>query len=84
MSMNLPVVATDIRGCREAVIHGRTGLIVAPKNTEKLAEALGILLSNSQLRQSYGQAGRLRVEADYDEELVFQRLNKYYQELGIY
>ncbi|PHJ65950.1 glycosyl transferase family 1 [Nostoc linckia z18] len=84
MSMNLPVVATDIRGCREAVIHGRTGLIVAPKNTEKLAEALGILLSNSQLRQSYGQAGRQRVEADYDEELVFKRLNKYYQELGIY
>ncbi|BAY74801.1 putative group 1 glycosyl transferase [Nostoc linckia NIES-25] len=84
MSMNLPVVATDIRGCREAVIHGKTGLIVPPKNSEKLAEALGILLSNYQLRQSYGQAGRQRVEADYDEELVFKRLNKYYQELGIY
>lgn len=84
MSMNLPVVATDIRGCREAVVHGRTGLIVPPKNTEKLAEALGILLSNYQLRESYGQAGRQRVEADYDEELVFKRLNKYYQELGIY
>jgi len=84
MSMNLPVVATDIRGCREAVVHGKTGLIVPPKNSEKLAEALGILLSNYQLRQSYGQAGRQRVEADYDEELVFNRLNKYYQELGIY
>lgn len=84
MSMNLPVVATDIRGCREAVVHGRTGLIVPPKNSEKLAEALGILLSNYQLRESYGQAGRQRVEADYDEELVFKRLNKYYQELGIY
>ncbi|WP_445636758.1 Glycosyl transferase family 1 [Nostoc sp. DSM 114161] len=84
MSMNLPVVATDIRGCREAVIHGKTGLIVPPKNSEKLAEALGILLSNYQLRQNYGQAARKRVEADYDEELVFKRLNKYYQELGIY
>ncbi|MFN6565351.1 MAG: glycosyltransferase family 4 protein [Nostoc sp. ChiSLP01] len=83
MSMGLPVVATDIRGCREAVIHGKTGLIVPPKNTEKLAEALGILLSNYQLRESYGKAGRERVEADYDEELVFKRLNKYYQELGI-
>ncbi|MBD2678385.1 MULTISPECIES: glycosyltransferase family 4 protein [Nostoc] len=84
MSMGLPVVATDIRGCREAVIHGKTGLIVPPKNSEKLAEALGILLSNYELRQSYGQAGRERVETDYDEELVFNRLNKYYQELGIY
>ncbi|MDZ8023476.1 MAG: glycosyltransferase family 4 protein [Nostoc sp. DedQUE11] len=84
MSMGLPVVATDIRGCREAVIHGKTGLIVPPKNSEKLAEALGVLLSNYQLRQSYGKASRERVEVDYDEELVFKRLNKYYQDLGIY
>ncbi|RCJ24494.1 glycosyl transferase family 1 [Nostoc sp. ATCC 43529] len=84
MSMGLPVVTTDIRGCREAVIHGKTGLIVPPKNSEKLAEALGILLSNYQLRQSYGQASRQRIEADYDEELVFKQLNKYYQELGIF
>ncbi len=84
MSMGLPVVATDIRGCREAVIHGKTGLIVPPKNTKKLAEALGILLSNYELRQSYGQASRQRVEVDYDEELVFKRLSKYYQDLGIY
>ncbi|MDF5706270.1 MAG: glycosyltransferase family 4 protein [Nostoc sp. S4] len=83
MSMGLPVVTTDIRGCREAVIHEKTGLIVPPENSEKLAEALGILLSNSQLRQSYGQASRERVEVTYDEELVFERLNKYYQELGI-
>ncbi|MDZ8238346.1 MAG: glycosyltransferase family 4 protein [Nostoc sp. ChiQUE01a] len=84
MSMGLPVVATDIRGCREAVIHGKTGLIVPPKNSEKLAEALGVLLSNYQLRQSYAKASRERVEVDYDEELVFKRLNKYYQDLGIY
>ncbi|MBW4673232.1 MAG: glycosyltransferase family 4 protein [Desmonostoc geniculatum HA4340-LM1] len=84
MSMGLPVVATDIRGCREAVIHGKTGLIVPPQNSEKLAEALGILLSTYELRQSYGKASRERVEVDYDEELVFKRLNKYYQDLGIY
>ncbi|WP_138498132.1 glycosyltransferase family 4 protein [Nostoc sp. PA-18-2419] len=83
MSMGLPVVTTDIRGCREAVIHGKTGLIVPPQNSQKLAEALGILLSNSELRQSYGQASRERVEVTYDEELVFGRLKKYYQELEI-
>ncbi|QMS91456.1 glycosyltransferase family 4 protein [Nostoc edaphicum CCNP1411] len=83
MSMSLPVVTTDIRGCREAVIHGKTGLIVPPQNSQKLAEALGILLSNYELRQAYGQASREQVEIKYDEELVFARLNKYYQELGI-
>jgi glycosyltransferase involved in cell wall biosynthesis len=83
MAMNLPVVATNIRGCREAVIHGKTGLIVPPQDSEKLAEALTEILSQSELRQAYGKAARERVETEYDEELVFQRLIKYYQELGV-
>ena len=83
MSIGLPVVATDIRGCREAVVHGKTGLIVPPQNSEKLAEALGTLMSNPQLRQVYGKASRERIEAEYDEELVFQRLTEFYKELGI-
>lgn len=83
MSMRLPVIATDIRGCREAVVHGKTGLIVPAKNSEKLAEALGTLLSHPELRQAYGKAGRERVQAEYDEELVFQRLTVFYKELGI-
>ncbi len=83
MSMGLPVVATDIRGCREAVVDGETGLIVPPQDSEKLAEALGKLLLDSELRQAYGKAGRQRVEAEYDQRLVFERLAEYYQELGI-
>lgn len=83
MSMGLPVVATDIRGCREAVAHQETGLIVPPEDSEKLAVALGLLLKNPDLRQAYGKAGRHRVETEYDENLVFQRLEGYYQQLGI-
>lgn len=83
MSMSLPVIATDIRGCREAVLHGKTGLIVPHQNSDKLTEALGTLLSNPQLRQAYGQAGRERVETEYDEELVFERLANFYKKLGI-
>lgn len=83
MSIGLPVVATDIRGCREAVVHGQTGFIVPPRNSEKLAEALGKVLSDSNLRQMYSKAGRQRVEAEYDERFVFQRLAQCYQELGI-
>lgn len=83
MSMGLPVVATDIRGCREAVVHQETGLIVPPQDSEKLAEALGRLLSNPDLRQAYGKASRHRVESEYDENLVFHRLEGYYRKLGI-
>ncbi|BAZ27949.1 putative group 1 glycosyl transferase [Cylindrospermum sp. NIES-4074] len=84
MSMGLPVVATDIRGCREAVVHEETGLIVPSQNSEKLAEALGKLLSNYELRQAYGKKGRQRIEAEYDERLVFQRLVQSYRQLGLF
>jgi glycosyltransferase involved in cell wall biosynthesis len=83
MAMNLPVVTTDVRGCREAVVHQKTGLIVPPKNSEKLTEALELLLSNPSLRHAYGRAGRQRVESEYDERFVFQRLAQFYQKLGI-
>ena len=83
MSMGLPVVTTDIRGCREAVVPGKTGLIVPPRDSEKLAAALTYLLSQPSLRQTYGKASRQRVEAEYSENFVFQRLADMYQELGI-
>jgi glycosyltransferase involved in cell wall biosynthesis len=78
MSMGLPVVTTDIRGCREVVIDGETGFIVPPEDSDKLAAALEILLANPDLRRAYGAASRNRVEAEYDENLVFQRLEEYY------
>ncbi|MGB3204775.1 MAG: glycosyltransferase family 4 protein [Crinalium sp.] len=83
MAMELPVVATDIRGCREAVIHNQTGLIVPPRNSDSLADAIAQLLANPQMRQSCGQAGRQQVETKYDERLVFDRLAAAYQELGV-
>lgn len=83
MAMELPVVATDIRGCREAVVHGKTGLIVPSQDSNKLAEALEKLLLNPELRQTYGQASRKRIESEYNEDFVFARLSKYYQQLGI-
>jgi glycosyltransferase involved in cell wall biosynthesis len=84
MSMGLPVVATDIRGCREAIVHEETGLIIPPQNSEKLAEALSKLLSNHDLRQAYGKAGRKRVEAEYDERIVFERLQTAYKDLDVW
>ena len=83
MAMELPVVTTDIRGCREAVIHNKTGLIVPPRSSDLLADAISQLLANPEMRQSYGQAGRQQVETKYDEHLVFERLTAAYQELGV-
>jgi glycosyltransferase involved in cell wall biosynthesis len=83
MAMALPVVTTDIRGCREAVTDGVNGLIVPPRDRDRLTGALRTLLDDASLRVRYGAAGRRRVEADYDERFVFRRLKACYEELGI-
>jgi len=70
MSAGLPVVATDIRGCREAVIHGETGLIVPSKNTAALATAVGRLLANPEEAAAMGRAGRERAVRLYDYHSV--------------
>jgi len=83
MAMELPVVATNIRGCRESVRPNETGLIVLPCDSTALAEALRVLLRDRELRQAWGQSGRQRVEVEYDERLVFRRLEEIYRQIGV-
>lgn len=84
MSMSLPVVATDIRGCREAIVDGKTGFIIPPQDSNRLADTLEKLLSNPELRHTFGKASRQRIEAEYDERLVFKRLQTAYKDLGVW
>lgn len=83
MAMELPVVATDIRGCREAVDNGVTGLLVPARQVEPLAAAIRKLLANPTLARRFGKAGRERVVAQFDERLVFERIERCYRELGV-
>ena len=77
--MALPVVATDIRGCREEVIHGETGLLVPPRNHWKLAEALISLLTDHASASRMGSQGRARALNCFDEDKVIRRqIDAYY------
>ena len=69
----LPVVATDIRGPREQVIDGVTGLLVAPAQVPPLAAALRRLAGDAALRARMGAAGRTRALDLYDEARVVAR-----------
>jgi glycosyltransferase involved in cell wall biosynthesis len=54
----LPIVTTDVPGCRDVVTHGLNGLLVPVRNAPVLAEALEALLSDARLRHRMGAAGR--------------------------
>ncbi len=69
----LPVVATAIRGPREQVVDGVTGLLVPPMQVPPLAAALRRLADSPDLRHRMGEAGRLRALDRYDEGRVVAR-----------
>jgi glycosyltransferase involved in cell wall biosynthesis len=80
MMMELPVVATDIRGSREEVVEEETGLLVPVRNPEKLAEALLRLIEKPDWGRTLGMAGRKRALELYDEQKVVALQIKLIQE----
>jgi glycosyltransferase involved in cell wall biosynthesis len=73
MMTGLPVVATDIRGSREEVVDGETGLLVPVNQTDALASALSALAADPARRARMGVAGRDRALCLYDETRVIAR-----------
>ena len=72
MAMAKPVVATRIRGCREVVVDGETGLLVPPRDVTALADAIVRLLSDKELARRMGVAGRKRVEQRFDRNKIIK------------
>ena len=70
MLAGLPVVATDIRGPREQVVPGETGLLVPVRDPAALATALRQLAEDAALRAQMGAAGLARARDMYDETRV--------------
>ena len=64
------VVTTDVPGCRDAIEPGITGLLVPPKDSLLLANAIVSLLDNASLRDSMGSAGRKLAEKKFSIEIV--------------
>ena len=73
MMMELPVVATNIRGSREEVINGETGLLVPTHSSTALMQALDQLIVDQNLSRRMGTAGRQRALELYDERHVVAR-----------
>ncbi|HBZ68644.1 MAG TPA: glycosyltransferase family 1 protein [Deltaproteobacteria bacterium] len=82
-AMERPVVATAIRGCREAVSSRETGLLVPPARPADLRSALDALLGDPARRRALGRAARLRARALFDERAVFDRIALAYRELAL-
>jgi glycosyltransferase involved in cell wall biosynthesis len=61
MAHGRPVVAGNVGGLRDLVVHEETGLLVEPGNVEALRGALRRLLADESLRRRFGDEGRARI-----------------------
>ncbi len=77
----LPVIATDVRGCRQAVDDGVTGLLVPVRDAGALAGAIEKLAGDPDRRRAMGRAGRGKAEAEFDDRRVVETTMAVYERL---
>lgn len=78
----LPLVATDVPGCREICRDGETGLLVPPRDAGALADALARLAGDPALRARLGAAARAAVEAEFSDRVVIAQTLALYERLA--
>ena len=78
----LPIVASDIRGCREVVEHERTGLLVPVRDPEALEAAISRLAGDPLLRRRLGEAAVAKARAEFDQQRVIERTLDAYAQLN--
>ena len=72
-------VTTDWPGCRDAIRHEETGLLVPPGDVSALTDALRLLLADPERRRRYGAAGRILAEREFDVVGVVDATLRCYQ-----
>ncbi|HEY4530686.1 MAG TPA: glycosyltransferase family 4 protein [Luteimonas sp.] len=77
----LPLVTTDVPGCREVVTDGVDGLLVPVRDANALADAIARLQDDPELAARLGAAARAKALAEFDERIVISRTIDVYREL---
>lgn len=79
MAMEKPIVATDINGVREQLIHDRTGLIVPPRDPEALAEAIIHLINDKKKANNLGRKARKSAKERFDLKQTVSNIERLYE-----
>lgn len=81
MAMGIPVIATDVGGNREAIVHGKSGLIIPPNDVNALADAIMNLYKNKKLRKSFGENAKRRIESKFVVDKMVEQMEQFYRDM---
>jgi glycosyltransferase involved in cell wall biosynthesis len=77
----LPTVGSRIYGISDAVADNETGLLFESGNVAELTRKIELLVTDTTLAKSLGDAGLTRARRDFDRELVLSEFMKYYKHI---
>ena len=80
-SCKLPIISTDVPGCREVCINNFNGFLVQPKNSGSLSKSIQKLLFNSNLMKKFGRNSREIVTKNFSDQIISNEFLKLYQEV---
>ena len=80
MACSVPIVASKVGGVPDVVKDEENGLLVQPRDSEELADAIIYLLKNEDVREKIGKNGRKKVE-NYSWEKIAEETEKVYNEV---
>ncbi len=81
MSMEVPVIATDVSGISELVIHKETGYLAIPNNADSLLDGLEYFIHNPEDRKRIAQNGRSYVLDHFQSKMMFEDCLAFYSEV---
>ena len=79
MAHGLPIVATNVGGTPEVVVHDDTGLLVPPRDPDALADAIVWMIQHPFERRVMGRRGRLRVAAHFNLDSTIEQYQRLYE-----
>jgi glycosyltransferase involved in cell wall biosynthesis len=80
-AMGVPVVANQVDGISDVIMHGESGFTEKPGDKHLLAEDCLRLVEDSRLRSSIGKSGRDKIESEYSLELMIDQITRLYHHL---
>ena len=82
-AMELASIVTDINGCNEIITDKKNGLIIQPKSTVELQNAMQFLLDNPEKTEAFASSARPNILENYKREVIWKELLKLYKSLEI-
>ena len=80
-SMEIPIITTNVPGCKDIVLHKKTGLLINKEDPESIKKAITFLMNNKTLCEKFGKNVRSHIEKNFTNEIINQQTFDLYKKI---